>query len=207
MNQDKKIRVPRQERGIATRKKIIDAGQKLFAEKGFYKTNSKEIAKAAGVATGTFYMYFKDKKPLFLEIFESYYNAILQDVLILPELLLSSIDEAEDMVSGLIDSLFAAHDIEPEFHRELIVMTYSDKDVKELNDKLEQKVLGLFEEFLVANKQFLAIEDYAAASRLMLKTADEVIHTIKIFGTDVPEQRLLNELKKMLTGYLFGSGN
>ena len=70
----------------------------------------------------------------------------------LPELLLSSIDEAEAIINGLIDKLFAAHDIEPAFHRELIVMAYSDKEVRDLNDRKEKKELGSFQEFLVANK-------------------------------------------------------
>lgn len=201
----KEIKVPRQERGIATRNKILEAGRKLFSEKGFYKTNSKEIAKAAGVATGTFYIYFKDKKPLFLEVFEIYYEQIIQDVLSLPALQIQSSNDAEEFVGFLIDRLFAAHEIEPEFHRELIAMTYSDKDVRALNDKLEKKTLGLIEEFLQMNRRFLVIEDYKAASRLFLKTAEEIIHSIKIFGSDVPTERMLNELKRMLVCYFFGT--
>ncbi len=203
MNQ-KKIRMPRQERGIATRNKILEAGRKLFSEKGFYKTNSKEIAKAAGVATGTFYMYFKDKKPLFLEIFAVYYEQILQDVLNLPSLQVQSIGEAEEIIGILVDRLFAAHNIEPEFHRELIAMIYSDRDVRALNDKLEKKVISLVEAFLKMNRSFLAVEDLETASRLILRTAEEVVHSIRIFGSDVPADRMLNELKRMLFCYLFG---
>ena len=80
MAEEKKARVPVQERGIETRRKIIKAGRKLFGERGYFKTNSKEIAREAGVSIGSFYMYFKEKKPLFMEIFRDYYREIGEEV-------------------------------------------------------------------------------------------------------------------------------
>ena len=56
------IRTPQQKRSEETRKRIIAAAERLFSEKGYYNTNSKEIAKAANVSIGSFYSYFKDKK-------------------------------------------------------------------------------------------------------------------------------------------------
>ena len=38
--------------------KIIGAATKIFAKKGFYKAKVSEIAKEAGVADGTIYIYF-----------------------------------------------------------------------------------------------------------------------------------------------------
>ena len=46
---DNTVRTPKQQRGKETKLKIIRAAIKLFAKKGFYKTNSKEIAKRAGI--------------------------------------------------------------------------------------------------------------------------------------------------------------
>ncbi|MEG0505690.1 MAG: TetR/AcrR family transcriptional regulator, partial [Raoultibacter sp.] len=51
------IREPIQRRSIEKKTKIIKAGLDLFCEKGFYRTNTVEIAKAAGVSTGTVYCY------------------------------------------------------------------------------------------------------------------------------------------------------
>ncbi|MFD1909576.1 TetR/AcrR family transcriptional regulator [Paenibacillus rhizoplanae] len=53
-----KIRTPQQERSIRTKEAIIRAAMQLFSDKGFYQTNTKEIAAAAGVSTGSFYSYF-----------------------------------------------------------------------------------------------------------------------------------------------------
>ncbi|MEJ8553377.1 TetR/AcrR family transcriptional regulator [Tepidibacter sp. Z1-5] len=63
-----KIREPKQKRAIEKKECLINAAFELFNEKGFYNTNSKEIAKKAGVSTGLFYNYFKDKSDIFLEI-------------------------------------------------------------------------------------------------------------------------------------------
>ena len=47
-----KIREPRQKRSIEKKRKIVMAGFQLFCEKGYYNTNTAEIAKYAGVSTG-----------------------------------------------------------------------------------------------------------------------------------------------------------
>lgn len=64
MEKEKKI----QERTILNRQKILKAAKHLFNVKGYYHTNTKEIAKEAGVATGSFYNYFPDKLSIFQEI-------------------------------------------------------------------------------------------------------------------------------------------
>lgn len=50
--------------------KILDAAIKVFAHKGFYQSKVSEIAREAGVADGTIYLYFKNKDDLLISIFE-----------------------------------------------------------------------------------------------------------------------------------------
>lgn len=52
------------------RSRILQAAVKVFAEKGFYNARVAEIAKRAGVADGTIYLYFKNKHELLILIFE-----------------------------------------------------------------------------------------------------------------------------------------
>jgi AcrR family transcriptional regulator len=47
---------------------ILDASLELFASKGFSAATIPEIAKLAGVAAGTIYLYFPSKRDLFLEV-------------------------------------------------------------------------------------------------------------------------------------------
>jgi len=51
-----------------TREKLIRAAVELFAKKGFEKTTVDEIVAKAGVAKGTFYLYFKSKDDLIKEL-------------------------------------------------------------------------------------------------------------------------------------------
>ncbi|NOX90761.1 MAG: TetR/AcrR family transcriptional regulator [Calditrichaeota bacterium] len=59
------------------RSKILFAAIKVFAQKGFYNTKVADIAREAGVADGTIYLYFKNKDDLLISIFEEKMDEIL----------------------------------------------------------------------------------------------------------------------------------
>ncbi len=58
----------RQQLIAARRSQILDAAAAVFAEKGFHRTTTKEIAQAAGVSEGTIYNYFNTKSDLLIGI-------------------------------------------------------------------------------------------------------------------------------------------
>lgn len=51
-----------------TRRRLVEAGTDLFARAGLAGTTTTQIARAAGVAAGTFYLHFPDKHALFRSI-------------------------------------------------------------------------------------------------------------------------------------------
>src|SRR5882757_3328819 len=53
------------------RERILDAAERVFAQHGFFAARVSEIAKEAGVADGTIYLYFKSKDELLISLFES----------------------------------------------------------------------------------------------------------------------------------------
>lgn len=53
---------------------IFNAGLKLFGEKGYSDVDMKMIAKEAGIAVGTLYNYYSNKKQLFIKVFEFSWN-------------------------------------------------------------------------------------------------------------------------------------
>jgi TetR/AcrR family fatty acid metabolism transcriptional regulator len=61
---------PRRPRSGDKRDRILNAAVRVFAKKGFYATRVSEVAKAAGVADGTIYLYFKSKDDLLVSLFE-----------------------------------------------------------------------------------------------------------------------------------------
>jgi TetR/AcrR family transcriptional repressor of mexJK operon len=62
--------LPQQERAQQKRRALLESGQALFASRGYEQVTAKEIATHAGVAIGTFYRYFPDKKQLLLTLVE-----------------------------------------------------------------------------------------------------------------------------------------
>lgn len=62
--------VPATPRGEATRRRILDAAEAVFGELGYYEASVAEITRRAGVAQGTFYIYFHSKREIFIELVE-----------------------------------------------------------------------------------------------------------------------------------------
>jgi TetR/AcrR family fatty acid metabolism transcriptional regulator len=69
--------VQRPTRGGDKRERILHAAVRVFARKGFYATRVSEVAKAAGVADGTIYLYFKSKEALLVSLFEHHVEKLL----------------------------------------------------------------------------------------------------------------------------------
>ncbi len=57
---------------------ILTAAVTCFARKGYHRTTMDEIVAESGLSKGTLYWYFKSKQDLFLEIFESWGEAMLE---------------------------------------------------------------------------------------------------------------------------------
>ena len=56
---------PKTSRGRKTRRRILDAAEAEFGEKGFHDGSISGITQRAGVALGTFYTYFDSKEEIF----------------------------------------------------------------------------------------------------------------------------------------------
>jgi TetR/AcrR family fatty acid metabolism transcriptional regulator len=59
------------------RERILAAAVRVFARKGFHATRVSEVAKAAGVADGTIYLYFESKEHLLVSLFEDRVQRLL----------------------------------------------------------------------------------------------------------------------------------
>lgn len=71
----------REQKKLQTRKAILEAAVRLFAEKGFEQTSMEELAREAGIGKATIYGYFSTKNEIFLAYCEDeleYAFAILE---------------------------------------------------------------------------------------------------------------------------------
>jgi AcrR family transcriptional regulator len=70
------ILAPVTARGEATRRRLLDAAEEVFGELGYYEASVSEITRRAGVAQGTFYIYFRSKRETFIELVEDIGNRL-----------------------------------------------------------------------------------------------------------------------------------
>ncbi len=64
-----------------TRDRILNAARKLFASQGFDGTTTRDLAQTAGVAEGTLFRHFANKKAILVEVATSGWIEILTDLL------------------------------------------------------------------------------------------------------------------------------
>src|SRR5215468_5435012 len=67
---DRPERGDRGDRSGDKRERILVAAERIFARRGFFASRVSEIAREAGVADGTIYLYFKSKDDLLISLFE-----------------------------------------------------------------------------------------------------------------------------------------
>jgi AcrR family transcriptional regulator len=54
----------------ARREQVLQHAKRIFARKGYHRTNISDIVTRAQIARGTFYLYFQNKRDLFEELLE-----------------------------------------------------------------------------------------------------------------------------------------
>src|SRR6185503_6366246 len=79
-------------RGTSKRERILRAAVDVFAEHGYFNAKVAQIAKAAGVADGTIYLYFDGKEDLLITIFREHTRNYLRTL----EQSLANVNRAED---------------------------------------------------------------------------------------------------------------
>src|SRR5918993_1646314 len=73
----RKLSVIRPAAGSDKRDAILRAATKVFAQRGYFQSQVADVARVAGVAAGTVYLYFKSKDDLLVSIFERSMNDVL----------------------------------------------------------------------------------------------------------------------------------
>ena len=59
------------------RESLLAAAKAVFAREGYHRATVRDIAREAGVATGTFYLYFSSKEACLLGLIEEFYRRLM----------------------------------------------------------------------------------------------------------------------------------
>jgi len=64
-----------------TKQRILDAAQRLFASRGYNGTTTRDLAAKAGVAEGTLFRHFENKKAILVDVATQGWVELLTDLL------------------------------------------------------------------------------------------------------------------------------
>lgn len=147
---ENEIREPVQKRSIEKKEKIIRAGFDLICEKGYYNTNTAEIAKVAGVSTGIVYSYFKGKHDILIEGIKSYAGDIFYPMININEIELNS-KNLKEIFQKMINSFIENHKLSQSAHEEIMAMVHSDYEIAEFYHSYEMEMTKSLTELLIRN--------------------------------------------------------
>lgn len=198
-----KRRVPKQERSKQNRDKILEAGLKLFSEKGYYDTTTNEIAKVAGVSIGSLYSYFNDKDEIFLSILDDYHKKFLsffheKDEELSYELYASDIRQ---WLRNLIVKLLYIHESVKTLNREMNIMYYSKPQVARIMDTQTERIRTMTMSFIARSDS--SIYDMEATSAIIVDFISTVIDRILYKENDnLDKESIIEATVDILAKYL-----
>jgi AcrR family transcriptional regulator len=87
------------------RQQLMEAGIAIFAAKGYHRTKVSDIVRQAGVAQGTFYLYFDSKKNLFLTLLGEFF-ALIEQALTEADLTVEHAQSPADVARQIREAIF-----------------------------------------------------------------------------------------------------
>ncbi len=155
-----------------TKAALIEAAIKIFEQKGFQHARVSDIVSAAGVAQGTFYIYFRSKEEIFRESCNGFINQI-KEMFIQRTKHLFDGDTADEIIRNLYQVVSDIIDI---YQKNLAVAGLLFREgigngrlFKEIYEDILSIFLSLIEEQIkkAMSKGFMSIEDTEIASVLL----------------------------------------
>ena len=202
MSEARPVRRPRQSRGIASRSKIVDAALELFQEKGYYSTNTEDIAKAADVSIGCLYSYFKDRDDLFHEVLNQRQQIFLQ-VLPSDQVMIKSKEDIREWLKEQIIRIAEFQKNSRRIYMDIRSLSCSSPAVSQILTEQRNYRLHIAMEFFNTHKQFLKVEDIEAAAILFCNLISVTTEQIAFRENDISEERIIQAGVDALMAYLF----
>lgn len=156
---------------------ILEAAVKVFARQGFYQSTIAQIAKEAGVADGTIYLYFKNKDDILVQFF----NYRTKQVFDRFRAEVNKADNSLDKLRYLIRRHLAEFQQDPDMAVVYQVETHQNSRLAEFQIKEMSKMYqDLVSEIVESGQQEGSIRKdlyVGLVKRFILGAVDEVINT------------------------------
>ncbi|MGG0644704.1 TetR/AcrR family transcriptional regulator [Sporosarcina gallistercoris] len=154
-------------------KKIVDAAVSIIAQNGYHQAQVSKIAKEAGVADGTIYLYFKNKEDILISVFQEKMAVFADYVKEILEMDLPASDKLYKMIENHFKVL---HD-----DRNLAIVTQlelrqSSKELRFRINEVLKEYLTLLDALLregIESGEFSSDLDIRLARQMVFGTIDE----------------------------------
>ncbi len=195
-----------QARGVATRRRLLDAAEELLGRKGYEATSMAEIASAGAVSVGTLYHHFPDKRALLLALIDDWGDREVED----------RRREArferylgDDPRGALLDDLRRRYEHlrrEGGFYLVLLELADRDSDVRQRLHRIRQvgveRLRGMLEYGQSRGRMRKDVDPLAAAF-LITQTIDMVANEVLVHRMTNPEpDAVLEGLTDMISRYI-----
>jgi TetR/AcrR family fatty acid metabolism transcriptional regulator len=157
--------------------RILEAAVKVFAERGFHESTISQIAKEAGVADGTIYLYFKNKEDILVQFFNFKTRQVFT--------LFREAVDAADTAEGKLCNLIHRHLVEFQQDRNMAILYQSETHrtnrlAEDQIREMSKLYLDLVAEIVERGQQEGVIRRdlyVGLVKRLIIGAVDEVINT------------------------------
>lgn len=151
-------------------KQIVDAAVVVIAENGYHQAQVSKIAKQAGVADGTIYLYFKNKEDILISVFEEKMAVFVEK---LEQILVRDIS-AVDKLGLMIESHFSL------LASDLRLAIVTQLELRQSNTEIRMKINGVLREYLLLLDKILVkgMEDGEFDEKMDIRLARQMV-----FGT------------------------
>ncbi len=196
---------PKQARSKQTKEKIVQAAIQLFQERGYEKTTSNEIAAAAGVSVGSFYVYFTDKRQLLLNIFDRLADDLFTHAFdsLKPEHLFDS--ELREGIRLAVSTTVEDKQKLSGLHRVICELVLKDAEFAVRQKALMERSLSRIREIIsLANKAGLTWEiDVDAATFVVHRVVFDLSQDYVTNAVEFDKERAIDSLTDMIYRFLF----
>lgn len=196
---------PKQARSRQTKEKIVQAAILLFQERGYEKTTSNDIAAAAGVSVGSFYVYFTDKRQLLLTIFDRLDEELFKNIFdsLKPEHLFD--DQLPFRIRQAVANTIVDKQKLSGLHRVICELVLKDAEFASRHKAMTERSIAKVRELIsLANKASLTYEiDVEAASFVVHRVVFDLSQDYVTGTCGFDKNRAIDALSEMIFRYLF----
>lgn len=168
---------------------ILEAAVKVIAENGYHNAQVSKIAREAGVADGTIYLYFKNKEDVLISLFNEKMGSFISHV----EEALNQVESPCEQLHELIRLHFEHLERDPK----LAIVT--QVELRQSNPKVRHAIGQILKRYLDVIDSVI---ENGIATGLFRKDLDVRITRKMIFGTldETVTSWVMNDCKYSLTG-------